>query len=291
MKYAITHNDLDGMGCAVLLEKVFGEEILIFPVDYKEIDRTIDLVFGQANPEDRVFITDISLNEDLAEKCDTRGNIQHIDHHKSSKKISDKYPWSFTDISHCATYHLFNIISKYAYLDDYKPFVELVNNYDTWGGGEGPTEEAKDLNRYLYSVGEETFVKRFVKSPSLKMNETETAIIMVDKIREAKYIEEAIESAVMCQDPQGYDFVFVAAEQYISSLGHALLQRCEDNVDYVVMYSAKSNKISLRSKNIDVSEIAKQCGGGGHKNAAGFILPQGSLQVLSSLKYFTGADE
>ena len=39
-----------------------------------------------------------------------------------------------------------------------------------------------------------------------------------------------------------------------------------------------SLRISLRSKNVDIASIAKHFGGGGHKVAAGFTLPQTNLQ-------------
>ena len=47
-------------------------------------------------------------------------------------------------------------------------------------------------------------------------------------------------------------------------------------------------KISLRSKNIDVSEIAKSFGGGGHKNAAGFMLFGFFEDVIDKLVFTVG---
>ncbi|MFA7027154.1 MAG: bifunctional oligoribonuclease/PAP phosphatase NrnA [Sulfurovum sp.] len=44
-------------------------------------------------------------------------------------------------------------------------------------------------------------------------------------------------------------------------------------IAYFVMELEEGLRISLRSKSVDVSEVAKAFGGGGHKVAAGFMLP------------------
>ena len=62
----------------------------------------------------------------------------------------------------------------------------------------------------------------------------------------------------------------------ISEIGNELIQR---NPPLGIVWYADGNKIkvSLRGNgNIDLSKIAEKYGGGGHKNAAGFKLPQNS---------------
>jgi len=53
-----------------------------------------------------------------------------------------------------------------------------------------------------------------------------------------------------------------------------------------VTHSSKGPRVSLRANNYDVSEIARQFGGGGHKVAAGIVWPEKSAtreQILDSL--------
>ena len=81
-----------------------------------------------------------------------------------------------TDVNHCATYHLFTMLNNYAVLNDYKDFVMLVDNYDTWGHGTQPTEEAKDLNRLRNMIGEEAFVLRFKGSGFTRLSPPEKGL-------------------------------------------------------------------------------------------------------------------
>lgn len=271
MTFAITHTDLDGIGCAILLEKVYPH-VETFSIDYKGLDNAISHVLSIAKPGDTLYITDISMNEEQAETCNkSRCKVNHIDHHSSSKKLSDRFPWSFTDVNNCATYHLFKMLSRYATLSDYEEFVSLVDNYDTWGHGTQPSEEAKDLNRLLHMIGPEAFLARFVLSGKINLSDSEKAVIAVDKSQEEKYLNESLGMVAGLKDPDGNTFLMISAERYTSSLGNFLLQQFND-AEYVVIVDSRENKVSLRSRgNVDVGELAKRCGGGGHKKAAGFI--------------------
>jgi oligoribonuclease NrnB/cAMP/cGMP phosphodiesterase (DHH superfamily) len=260
------------------MEKVF-DDMKTFTIDYKELDSILPSVLDKAQ-SGRVFITDISLNEEQATLCDAHGGVQHIDHHSSSKRVSDKYPWSMTDVSHCATYHLFKILSQYANLADYTEFVNLVDNYDTWGFGTQPTEQAKDLNRLLKSLGIEAFVTRFKIKSSVKLNEIENAIIAVDKHLEEQYLMDALPIAQKLRDNNGNIFLLIAAEQYTSSLGNYLLEQHED-AEYVLILDMLHDKASLRSKGkVNVGELARACGGGGHPRAAGFIMNDAAVKAF-----------
>ena len=284
MIYAITHNDLDGIGCAILMEKIHPE-VQTFAIDYRELDEMLPRVLSTAG-KNQVYVLDISLNQEQAELC-SKYNVQHIDHHSSSKKLMDKYQWSFTDISHCATYHLYEMFKPYATLNDYKAFVDLVDNYDTWGHGTQPTEDALDLNRLLGMIGAETFVARFKLSGSVKLSDTEKAIIATDKFREERYLEFVLSRTQMSVDKNGNTFLMVAAEQYTSSLGNFLLNQSKE-AEYVVILDMLKDKASLRSKGkVDVGALCKECGGGGHTRAAGFQLNNAAVNAF----WRSGQDE
>ena len=278
MPYCITHNDLDGIGCAILMEKVFPE-VTTFPIDYRELPKVLPRVLEKAKMS-HVYITDIALTEELAKLCDDHGKVQHVDHHTSSKRVSDKYPWSLFDVNNCATYLLWKMLSQYANLEDYKEFVELVDNYDTWGHGTQPTEKAKDLNRLLKMLGPEVFVSRFKAKASVKFNSIEEAIINTDKNMEEKYLREALTYTQAMRDKDGNIFLLVAAEQYTSSLGNYLLQQFEE-AEYVVILDMLHDKASLRSKGkVNVADLAKACGGGGHAKAAGFLMSDAAVKAF-----------
>lgn len=278
MTYCITHTDLDGLGCAILMEKVYPK-ITTFPINYQELPDVLPVILSEY-PDSPIYITDISLNEEQAEMCNRHGKVQHIDHHSSSKRVSDKYQWSMTDVSHCATHHLWKMLSTYANLEDYEAFVELVDNYDTWGHGTQPSDQAKDLNRLLSMIGAEAFCQRFKLLSNPNLTDTEVALVSADHHREQLYLEDVLKRTQAMRDKDGNNFLMVAAEQYTSSLGNFLLNQFEE-AEYVLILDMLHDKASLRSKGkVNVGELAKQCGGGGHVRAAGFQLTDAAVNAF-----------
>lgn len=66
----------------------------------------------------------------------------------------------------------------------------------------------------------------------------------------------------------------------VSELGNYLCRTMADEIDFAAIYfdTDRHTKFSLRSiGDFDVSQIAARFGGGGHKNAAGFEIPLGSM--------------
>jgi nanoRNase/pAp phosphatase (c-di-AMP/oligoRNAs hydrolase) len=82
------------------------------------------------------------------------------------------------------------------------------------------------------------------------------------------------------RDKDGNVFLLVAAEQYTSSLGNYLLQQFEE-AEYVLILDMLHDKASLRSKGkVNVADLAKSCGGGGHAKAAGFLMNDAAVKAF-----------
>lgn len=77
---------------------------------------------------------------------------------------------------------------------------------------------------------------------------------------------------------QGMDVMVVNSSHWMSEIGNKLSHDCDFAVIWYFDHEDRKNKVSLRAfhDNVDVSEIAKRFGGGGHKKAAGFALLDGS---------------
>ena len=88
-----------------------------------------------------------------------------------------------------------------------------------------------------------------------------------------KYVQEAVEVAKV------YDsFAVTVAERYTSQIGHKMLEVYP--IDIAVIINARKGTVSFRSKETDVSALAKALGGGGHPKAAGFTLSEDLKYVL-----------
>jgi len=74
---------------------------------------------------------------------------------------------------------------------------------------------------------------------------------------------------------QGKDVLVVNSSHWMSEIGARLSPDCDFAVIWYYDHDKRNIKVSLRSfhDRIDVSEIAKEFHGGGHKKAAGFTLP------------------
>ena len=98
--------------------------------------------------------------------------------------------------------------------------------------------------------------------------------------RRTDILDKAVKRVVVLTDSKGYTYGVVYAQSYISEIGNAILNAMP-KLAYVAIIGLhirptpdnKLGVVSLRSASkVDVSEIAQLHKGGGHPNAAGFIL-------------------
>ncbi len=84
-----------------------------------------------------------------------------------------------------------------------------------------------------------------------------------------KVCENAVERVY-----DGLNVLVVNSSHWMSEIGAHLSPKCDFAMIWYYDHASKCTKVSLRSfhDHIDVSEIAKKHGGGGHRKAAGFVL-------------------
>ena len=75
----------------------------------------------------------------------------------------------------------------------------------------------------------------------------------------------------------GHDVLVVNSPHWMSEIGAKLAPECGFAVIWYWDHVDRMTKVSLRSfhDTVDVSEVAKKFGGGGHKKASGFTLDEG----------------
>jgi oligoribonuclease NrnB/cAMP/cGMP phosphodiesterase (DHH superfamily) len=88
-----------------------------------------------------------------------------------------------------------------------------------------------------------------------------------------KIVDAQCTGSFVREDRDGNKFCIMVAEKDVSQICHMALDRFRE-LDYSVCVNPVYNKVDLRSRQgqgaVDVSEVAKRCGGGGHPAAAGF---------------------
>lgn len=247
----------DGFGAAWAAWKFLADRATYIPC-----------FFEQPVPEvprhARVLIVDFSFPRDkaldLANRVET---ICQLDHHQTAADMMKGVPWATFDMTHSGAYlswmHFFG-----------KPVPEFVQYL-----------EDRDLWRFQMPYSRE--VAAAVGSYPMKFEVWEVLSTMgMEKLKfdggiilrsQGPLIDEMI-SRVRWQEFDGHKVPVVNATTLFSQVGDKLCQMYPDAPFAAYYYDRKDGKRQwgLRSPGrIDVSEIAKRRGGGGHPGASGFV--------------------
>lgn len=282
-----THTDLDGVGCAVLAKLAFKDEVDIEYCNYDEINEKVLEYINQNDNKVLIYITDISVKEEVAKLLDKRGNVQLLDHHPTALGLN-KYSWCrvmVEDLSCLKTsgtkmfYHWLGMNGCFSdELENNKSldrFAKLVRDYDTWRWTELGEEGiiCKQVNDLLYLYGREKFISWCISkiccNESFKLDDTDKLLLDIKQKEIDDYVEEKdrqLFTLPMC----GWIAGFVFADKYFSELGNRLC-KMHPEIDFVAMIDMDGT-VSYRTirEDLDLGQrVAKQFGGGGHPKAAG----------------------
>jgi oligoribonuclease NrnB/cAMP/cGMP phosphodiesterase (DHH superfamily) len=272
----ITHKDLDGLGCAVVYNKCFPGVANHF-ADYGEVNEVVRTIIDTVPASTSIMLSDLSIsNDELCDSINSRGKFEMIDHHPTAKWLGEKYKWALVDTSKSATATMYEVMSTRFNISDLAPFVKLVNNYDTWGGGAGPAPDALNLNRLLGIYGIARFFERFLLNTDINLTDTEKLLLELKEEEIAKYMSSVVNSATVSKDAGGNKYAMIAIDRFISEACNKVLDALPE-IEYVMAVDFINNKVSLRGKgNVHMGNMAKAIGGGGHKQSAGFTIQHGS---------------
>lgn len=311
-----THTDLDGVGCAILAYLAFGiENVAVEYCNYDDIDLRVSQFFIKGNPGeyDKVFITDISINENLAADIDRyakSGLWQLFDHHQTALELN-RYYWcnvlveapDGSGLKTCGTElfgvyllseGLFDCYGKTT-INNILQFIGIVRDYDTWRwtttGRYGMN--SKHVNDLLDIYGREQFIdvmciriRVYTAFPSITPDEF--LLLEQRKAEIDRYVIQKNEQLIPAKDIHGHSYGYVFAERFFSELGNRLCQM-NPGLEYIVMIDICNGKVSYRTTRDDLNlgtEIAHSYGGGGHAKAAGSTFDREYISGLVVKKLF-----
>ena len=232
--------------------------------------------FESMKEYDEVILIDITFPFDILQELGTRTKLTVIDHHVSFKKQVDDFPFptSFEYIyddklSACELgfKHYFGYVP---------PIVELVGKYDTWRANGTPEWETSvlPLKYFLYGrvnkpedVKDYWFDKYSGDTVDSMLEIGESIMEYERKMDESKtnsyaFVREAYGLRALCINTN-----FMSSETMITKFDSS-----KHDIMIGFAYNGRNWGISLRSigDKVDVSQIAKTRGGGGHSQSAGF---------------------
>ena len=268
------HNDADGRACGAIVRRALGDEVTLYEMDYGE-SLPLDLVVVA----DHILIVDFSLPKAEMEKLAAYHQFTWIDHHKSSLDEMDGTAdvWAgVRDISEAACV----LTWRYFFPDQPVPrAIKLIGDRDIWRWAEKDTGA---FNEGLY----QNYTRPDNDSlwEPLLADDFEAVTRMIElggAIRDARLRE--IRRAA---GRYGFSATFEGYRTLVINLrGSGDLGEQIRNMGYEVGYCYVDKVsdgqlmtfVSLYSATVDVSQIAKKFGGGGHAGAAGFHFPRADL--------------
>lgn len=284
-----THIDLDGSGSEIIVKLIYPD-IETYRVDYNfDSDMTYRKIMAEA---DSIIFTDISISRDTAESLEaTRAygkELLLLDHHESAKtNLEDlNYPWIHINMEYSGALLAFlwykdqlienlDIVSynNYGYL------AQLVSDYDLW---HHQYPESKKLQFLWSKIGTEQFVARFLQNSSMVLSDEEESFVK----ESMDALEESYQIAISNMDPEedsyGNKWLLIKNIGVMYSLVADRILKENPDVSYCCIMSRKGS-LSFRSQYYDVEQIAKALGGGGHRLASGCRLPDGLIDIVSSV--------
>jgi len=291
-----SHTDLDGYGCNVVAKLALCFlEVDCENLNYDKINERVKEFFTTKEYDEYsvVYITDISVNDEVAEIIENKINetgirVRLLDHHPTATGLN-KYKWATVDIERygekiSGTRMLYDELSDVVKRvssekgmfnkDRLFDFVENVRKYDTWLWKEKYDDiKPKQLNDLFFLLGTERFVDKIIITLKFSLvtvkdfiNENKLLLeLQQEKID--KYVEKK-NKEIINKNIIGYNAGVVFAEQFQSELGNRLSEM-NPQYDLIIMIGDKTVSYRTVKDNIDCGQVAKLFGGGGHPKASG----------------------
>lgn len=252
----------DGFSSAWIFRKKFGNKAQYFDFNYhRSINTDIK--------DSEIYFVDVSPSKERIEKLKANNNkIILVDHHISSKEKLSFFDETFFDIEHSAA-----VLSwKYLFPKKKIPLLfKYVEDIDLWKFNLPHSHELNCIvDNYDFTFENWTkLVNWFNNKKKLK------ELLKVGKIifnYQNKLVKDIANKAELVEFEKE-KVLAVNTPILISEVGNYLLTK--HNIPFSIIWHKATKKIlvSLRSNGKrDVSKIAEKYGGGGHKNASGFVL-------------------
>ena len=232
--------------------------------DYSDNTPTLE---WDESVDNQVFIVDLSFSREILElwKEKAKGNIQLLDHHKSAQEKLGDLEYCHFDMTKCGA----RLAWEYCFPDKEAHWlVDYTEDLDLWKWQLPYSKEivaALQKYKFDFSVWDGLYY-------------TKKQALFYEGQHIIKYNRDLINyhmTKVEMVNFKGYTnvpIVYCDIKDIYSELGNLMVNTFSAPFSVTWKVNGGKKLYSLRSTNdsLDVSEVAKKFGGGGHRNAAGF---------------------
>jgi len=257
--YVIYHGGChDGFGAAWVARKALGPDTIFIPAKHGSTPPRI--------PSDSlVYIFDFAYDRDTLIQLADHTELVVLDHHRSAQQALADLEFATFDMDRSGAMLAWDYFFEGNEAPD---LLKWIQDRDLWRWEypeSAPATAALQAYPFDFDVWD-----RLMDYPEELLTSGRVALAL-SKEQVARTCDNVYMGS-MC----GHMIPIVNATGYWSEIGNELCKRFPD-APFSASWYVRSNgtkKWALRSVGeFDVSEIAKGYGGGGHKNAAGFVAP------------------
>lgn len=273
----ITHNDLDGAGCAILLKLACLDSLdIIYVSNPSEATNILKTPRGY----DTIYVADMSFDPDEL-SYSTLSKVKLYDHHPTAERCA-RYGIVDTSGVESGT----SLLYKSFPCKSAVTFVDLVRKYDTWIWEKENNKLPYYLNTLFQLYGMEKFVEVFT-SKLRQDTLTEINILTVEEaflVAEYELFKERemnnATKNVHIVETSDYKFALFFGNYDFSNFAIILKKQYPD-VDFVMQINPNTGAVSVRTDKtyIDLGTLMhNKFSGGGHRMAAG-----GKIDFMDSI--------
>lgn len=294
--YYVSDSDLDGIAARIVAELYLPEICEFVPLNTAERDmRDFNVELSQG--ADVIIFVDITPTKELYDLLiQNKKEVFIFDHHISGFEMLGELPNYYFNTEKCGARIFFESITEGKRKNrTLVQFIELVDTYDLFKTKSLLWKNSKDLHNIMYSYvnwknynyeADTDRYNKFINCQIKKIQNNKKFYFTPYELSSAKKAEvkedtsyrQAKKKLQFRVDDSGNNYAYTEMTSKLSFVSRRLLEEYGDKLDYLVAHSTwkKDNtKVSLRSiTDFDVSIIAEEHGGGGHKQAAGIELEE-----------------
>lgn len=291
------HNDADGKCSAFWVWLNVGINDKYQDGELIEMSYSKPFPLTAIRPDEQIYIVDYSISpDDMRRVMEITQDITWIDHHKTAIEKYRNFEYEIRGVRHdgvagcmlayCYIHHMtdrgtgkikpFDI----SMIKDAPKFTKLIADWDVWKFefGEDTRNFMVAFNAYDFDPSSKLW-DRFLVFPDGSVCER-----LIQEGRTMTAFRDGWAKEYM---KLGFEVSFEGIKCFAVNLGHCNSEyfKSVESKGYEILmpfvFDGDRYTVSLYSKTVDVSEIAKKYGGGGHKGASGFQCKQLPFKKLN----------